>query len=56
VPTLLASCVEDDDTPARMVMLFEQHLQRHKVLMEFSEPIEKAIDASSERLEKALSN
>jgi hypothetical protein len=39
-----------------MVMLFEQRLQRQKVLMDFSEPIDNAIDASGKRLEKALVN
>lgn len=54
VPAFLTSCVDDDDTPEKMVMLFEQHLHRREVLMQFSEPVEKAIDASSARLEKAL--
>ncbi len=54
VPAFLAACVNDDDAPETMVMLFEQHLQRRKVLMAFSEPVEKAIDASSARLERAL--
>lgn len=54
IPSFLASCVEDDDNPEKMLMLFEQHLQRRNVLMQFADPVEKAIDASTERLEKAL--
>ena len=56
VPAFLASCVEDDDAPQKMLMLFEQHLHRRGVLMQFSDPIERAIDASNARLEKALTN
>lgn len=54
LPAFLAACVEDDEKPETRLMLFEQHLQRRNVLMRFSEPVEKAIDASSSRLEEAL--
>jgi hypothetical protein len=56
VPAFLRSCVEDDADPKRALLLFEQHLNRRRVLMDFSEPVEKAIDDSSARLEKALSS
>lgn len=55
VPAFLTTCVEDDDSPETMLLLFEQHLLRRKVLIQFSDPVERAIDASSARLEKALS-
>ncbi len=54
LPAFLAACVKDDEKPETRLMLFEQHLQRRNVLMRFSEPVEKAIDVSSSRLEKAL--
>lgn len=54
VPAFLATCVEDDDVPQDRVMLFEQHLNRRGVLMQFSDLVERAIDASSARLENAL--
>lgn len=54
IPAFLAACVKDDSEPTTSLMLFEQHLQRRGVLMQFCESVEKAIDASTTRLERAL--
>ena len=55
VPVLLSSCVENDSTPERALHLFEQHLDRRGVPRRFSQVVEKAVEASWERLEGALS-
>jgi hypothetical protein len=55
LPAFLAACVEDDNAPPTARLLFEQHLNHHNVLIQFSAPVERAIDACSSRLETALS-
>lgn len=47
---------QPDDPLEKTVMPFDQYLYRREVLIQFSEPIEMPIDASNERLEKALKN
>ena len=55
VPAFLASCVDDDETPERSVLLFEQHLDRQRVRSQFSYLVENAFDNGMDRLEEALS-
>ena len=55
VPAFLASCVEDDNKPNQALLLFEQHLNRRKVPLKFSDLVEHAIDDGMSRLENALS-
>ncbi|MCC5795436.1 MAG: hypothetical protein JJT85_12000 [Chromatiales bacterium] len=54
IPTFLASCVRDDDTPETSLFLFEQHLNRRGVSMRFSSLIEDAIYESECRLMTAF--
>ena len=56
VPRFLASCVDNDSTPERALYLFEQHLDARGVPNRFSQLVEKAVEASVSRLERALSN
>ena len=54
LPGFLASCVRDDEGPETALHLFEQHLNRARVPMRFSDTVEKAIEASLLRLERTL--
>lgn len=56
LPAFLASCVRDDEAPETARLLFEQHLNKRGVPVQFSHTIEEAIGASVLRLRKALSN
>ena len=54
LPAFLASCVRDDEERQSARHLFEQHLNRRKVPMQFSDTVEKAIHAGCNRIERAL--
>ena len=54
LPEFLASCVRDDQEPKTAVRLFEQHLNRGKIPVQFSDTVENACQASHGRLERAL--
>ena len=54
LPAFLASCVRDDEERQSARHLFEQHLNRRDVPMQFSDTVEKAIHASCSRIERAL--
>ena len=54
LPAFLDSCVHDDEKPQTAKLLFEQHLNGRRVPRKFSYTVEKAIDMSFSRLERAL--
>ena len=54
LPTFLASCVHDDENPHARSLLFEQHLDKQQIPMQFSNLVEKAVAASYRRLEDSL--
>ena len=54
LPAFLSSCVADDSTPERALHLFEQHLERRRVPVRFSQVVEKAVEDSLARLKAAL--
>ena len=56
LPGFLASCVRDDEGPETALHLFEQHLNRRKVPLLFSDTVEKAIEAGLQRVQRALSS
>ena len=56
LPAFLASCVAHDEERHSPLSLFEQHLKRRQLPVEFSNTVNKAIDAGLSRLERALSS
>lgn len=54
VPDFLADCVAIDGIPEQQLMLFEQHLNRRGVLLEFSALVDTAFQQSTARLEQAM--
>ena len=54
LPALLASCVDEDKESETASHLFEQRLNKRQVPMRFSQVVDKAIDASTSRLERAF--
>ena len=55
VPAFLESCVDDDSKTENALHLFEQHLHRRGASLEFSQVVEKAVDASFARLSESVS-
>ena len=56
LPGFLASCVRDDEGAETGLHLFEQHLNRRQVPLRFSRPVEEAIEAGVQRVQRALSS
>lgn len=54
IPGFLAACVADDEIPEQQLMLFEQHLNRRGVQLEFSAIVNTAFQESTSRLERAM--
>ena len=54
IPDFLAACVADDEIPEQQLMLFEQHLNRQGVPLEFSAVVNTVFQESTSRLERAM--
>ena len=54
LPAFLAACVRDDEERQSARHLFEQHLNRREVPIQFSDTVEEAVRAGCSRIERAL--